>query len=231
MKEKIESLFSSIASSYDRMNDVMSLGQHKFWKAYFVERLPWASLPSPFVYVDMSCGSGDIGALVLQKADACAKNVIPLFVDPNLDMMSLGKEKIKDERIEWRCESAEDLSIDSDSTDLYTISFGLRNVSDRGKALAQALRVLKKGGAFYCLEFSHPTHPGVECAYHGYLQVLPFIGKLVAGQSEPYTYLGQSIRDFPSPALVSMELSQAGFKDVGHQSLSCGIVAIHWGYK
>jgi ubiquinone/menaquinone biosynthesis methyltransferase len=231
MKEKIASLFSSIASSYDRMNDVMSFGQHTFWKAYFVEQLPWGKMPNPFVYLDMSCGSGDIGSLVLQKAGACSKDIVPLFVDPNPDMMVLGQEKVTDERIEWRCESAEDLTVESERVDLYTISFGLRNVSDRGKALAQAFRVLTKGGAFFCLEFSHPSHPVVACAYHTYLQVLPLVGKIVAGQSEPYSYLGQSIRDFPSPVLISMELAQAGFKNIGHHTLSSGIVAIHWGYK
>ena len=231
MQEKISAFFSSIAPSYDRMNDILSFGCHPFWKAYFVEHLPWATLPDPFVVLDMACGSGDIGALMLQKADLHGKGIQPLFVDPNPDMLALGQQRLVDPRIVWMVESAECLSLAEGTIDLYTIAFGLRNVQNRKQSLAEAFRVLKEGGSFFCLEFSTPNYPLLGCAYHGYLRLFPLLGKIFAKQADPYRYLAQSIRDFPSPSIIAMEMTQAGFREVDYKNLSSGIVAIHWGIK
>lgn len=228
----IDALFSSIAPSYDFMNDLMSLGLHHVWKSVFVEALPLHSWQEePLVYVDMACGTGDIGGLVMERAEGIHRPLRPIFIDPNEDLMALAQGKYRDPRIEWRQESAEAVSLPSDSVHLYTISFGLRNVESRAKALQRAWDILIPGGYFYCLEFSHPENPLVQEAFYAYLKLLPSLGRGAIGQGAPYAYLAQSIRDFPAPKRLMGEMEEAGFQHVKHRPLSQGIVGITWGIK
>ena len=229
--ESIDALFSAIAPEYDRMNDIMSLGWHHLWKAHLVDQLCIHNRLDPWVYLDMACGSGDIGGRVLKKAQACDSPIVPIFVDPNKDLLAIAQNRYPDPRIQWYSESAENLSIDSDSVHVYTISFGLRNVDDRRQSLARAYDVLMPGGQFWCLEFSHPTNPWIHEAFQAYLKILPLLGQGVIGQSEPYAYLADSIRAFPSHRVLSSEMMQAGFTHITHEPLSYGVVTMTRGVK
>jgi demethylmenaquinone methyltransferase / 2-methoxy-6-polyprenyl-1,4-benzoquinol methylase len=231
----INDLFSSIAPSYDRMNDIMSFGLHHVWKRVFVDQLPLfrpSNLThSPWVYVDMACGSGDIGALVLER---CAQNSIPLspiFIDPNPELLSIAQCRLPDQAIQWYQESAEHVSLPHHSIDLYTISFGLRNTNDRRQALKQAYDLLVPGGQWWCLEFSRPENPVMASAFDAYLNVLPVLGNTFIGQAEPYAYLADSIRSFPVKDVLLQEVRDAGFVNVTYQPLSRGIVSITRGIK
>jgi ubiquinone/menaquinone biosynthesis methyltransferase len=227
----INDLFSSIAPSYDLMNDVMSLGLHHVWKAVFVDRIPLTYEEEPLVYVDMACGSGDIGGRVLEKAKEKRVAIQPIFVDPNESLLTLAQSRYPDPTIRWCQESAEDLSLPHNSVDLYTISFGLRNVNNRFAALKKTYHVLKPGGQFWCLEFAHPENPMIQEAFYAYLKILPMLGNGVIGQSEPYAYLADSIRSFPSSQVLLGEVTQAGFKNATYKPLSYGVVAITGGIK
>jgi demethylmenaquinone methyltransferase/2-methoxy-6-polyprenyl-1,4-benzoquinol methylase len=232
-KTAIHDLFTKVAPHYDRMNDLMSLGWQRFWKAYFVQNLPFKQLPSPMHYLDMASGTGDIGNLVFQYAKEQKKEVFAYFADPNETMIAQAQSKsLYSDSIQWTCTGAEKTPFLDTYFDLYTIAFGLRNVENRHATLMEAFRILKPGSFFYCLEFSHLIHAGLVPIYHAYLySVLPLLGKKIAGDRAPYDYLRKSILEFPSQPMLAMELNQAGFSQVGFCNLSSGIVAIHWGIK
>lgn len=232
MFETINALFSSVADRYDLMNDVMSLGLHRVWKEDFVEGLPCAHLPDTIDFLDMSCGTGDIALRFLRKADAMHKKTQALLCDPNTAMLEKCKEKTDAQGMDVTFveTAAEKTPFSENSIDLYTISFGLRNVHNRAEALQEALRLLRPGGFFYCLEFSMPPNPLLQMAYRPYLGIgLPLLGALVARNASAYRYLGESIKAFPSPIMLETEMANAGFVDIGHRTLSEGIVAVHWG--
>jgi len=239
----INALFSAIAPSYDRMNDVMSLGLHHVWKKIFVDRLVWNSghapldseqqshRKAPLVYVDMACGTGDIGGKVIEKAKEQGIQIQPIFVDPNPDLLEIAKNRYPHTPIQWLQEYAETVSIPENTVDIYTISFGLRNVENRAQSLKKAWDILAPGGQFWCLEFAHPENPIVREAFYAYLKMLPLLGQGVIGQSTPYAYLAQSIRDFPCSAVLLQEITQAGFKNATYEPLFYGIVSITGGVK
>lgn len=221
----VDEIFSSIAPSYDRMNTIMSLGWQTFWKAYFVERIPFYTLPDPFVYVDVACGTGDIGALVLKNGFQTEA----FFVDPNPDMLIQGQKKYPHIAAQWIQGHGGELPFDSQSVDLYTIAFGLRNIQDRQGALKEAHRILKPGSWFFMLEFSRPTKPLLTLGWRAYLEILPLMGLCMAKTAKPYRYLRDSILAFPGQKEICMALHDAGFLGVGHEGLSGGIVTIYWG--
>lgn len=223
-------IFQEIAPFYDRMNDLMSGGLHHFWKAYFVQALPWKSFPSPFQWADVACGSGDIIHFMLQDSRSHELGYI-YAIDPSANMLDLARERFDDARLLWHEACGEALPLENNSVDLYTIAFGLRNAHIRTAVLQEAHRVLRSGGWFYCLEFSHPTNPGLEFFYHQYLRLLPFLGHWAVGNKEAYHYLAQSIKDFPTPLILSMEMQEVGLYNITHEALSEGIVAIHKGQK
>ena len=230
--ETIHQVFSAVSSTYDLMNDVMSLGCHHVWKYAFVQHINWSALPRSFAYVDMACGSGDVGHMVLQRNHMMhKKNITPFFVDPNPNMLQEGKIKHKDYPIQWRQENAEQCTLNSQSIGLYTMAFGLRNVSNRTECLHNAVRMLAPGGQFWCLEFSWPHHPVLAALYDGYLGLLPAIGQIIAHNANAYAYLADSIRAFPSPSVIEQEMQGAGLKNTGVHSISNGIVSIFRGYK
>lgn len=231
-------IFTSVASRYDLMNDLMSVGVHRIWKATFLTRV--APQPGERL-IDAAGGTGDIALGFLKRADsrpqaerrAAARAVI---CDANADMLKAGQARTAavrfGERIEWICGDAERLPFPDKSFDAYTVSFGIRNVTNIDAAISEAFRVLKPGGRFFCLEFSHPITEGLQKLYDAYsFSVIPRLGQLVTRDRKSYQYLVESIRRFPiQPAFEAM-ISRAGFRRVKYENLSAGIVAIHSGWR
>ncbi len=224
--ERVGRVFTSVARSYDRMNDAMSGGLHRLWKDRFVRRVkPRAG---EFI-LDMAGGTGDI-AFRMAPSAACIT-----VADINADMLEVGIERAAKRGIDglvWTEANAESLSFADASFDAYTIAFGIRNVTDIPGALGEAYRVLKRGGRFYCLEFSTTLWPGFGELYEVYShRVVPRIGKMIAGDEDAYRYLIESIRRFPDmPAFEGM-LSKAGFVRTHVEPMLGGLVAIHSGWK
>lgn len=233
--KRVNTIFSRVASKYDVMNDLMSFGLHRIWKREFVKRL---SIKPGAHYLDVSAGTGDITRLMYKaiKNHGLAPNISA--VDPNQEMISQGQAKLIDKGIvsgvSWVLAPAEDLPFDDHSVDGITISFGLRNVADREKALQEFYRVLKPGGQFLCLEFSHVQHQLIKASYSLYRQhVIPRMGSFIVGESKeaPYAYLAESIQQFPNQQILKDMIESVGFKNVTYTNLTDGIVAIHEGWK
>lgn len=224
----VRGVFDSVASRYDVMNDLMSAGLHRLWKNEMVATLaPRAGQK----ILDVAGGTGDIAFRIRKRAD-CAVTIC----DINWQMLREGKNRATNtnqrEGLEWVCGDAETLPIPSDSMDAYTIAFGIRNVTHIDKALAEANRVLKSGGKFLCLEFSHLPNENLQKLYDTYsFAAIPKIGKMVTGDGESYQYLVESIRKFPKQNDFVDMIKTAGFSNVAYRNLSQGIVAIHSGRK
>jgi demethylmenaquinone methyltransferase/2-methoxy-6-polyprenyl-1,4-benzoquinol methylase len=223
---RVGAVFSSVASRYDLMNDLMSAGQHRLWKHAFVRRVRPRKGEA---ILDMAGGTGDI-AFRLARVGA---NVT--VADINADMLAVGADRAKAWGIAglaWAEENAEALSFESKRFDAYTIAFGIRNVTDIPAALAEAHRVLKTGGRFYCLEFSQTKWPGFATLYETYSRhIVPRIGKLVAKDEDSYRYLIESIERFPDMAAFKKMIAEAGFANVTAEPILGGLVAIHSGWK
>jgi demethylmenaquinone methyltransferase/2-methoxy-6-polyprenyl-1,4-benzoquinol methylase len=223
---RVGAIFSSVAKKYDVMNDAMSGGMHRLWKDRFVARVkPQATE----VILDMAGGTGDIA---FRLATSGARITV---ADINQDMLDVGIERAQKrgiEGLEWSCQNAEVLDFADRSFDAYTIAFGIRNVTHIDRALAEAHRVLKFGGRFFCLEFSTTQWPGFAQAYDLYSHhVVPQIGKMIADDADSYRYLIESIRRFPPmPAFAAM-IREAGFTRVKVEPILGGLVAIHSGWK
>ena len=223
---RVGGVFSSVAGKYDLMNDLMSAGLHRRWKDRFVAKV--APRPGEAI-LDMAGGTGDI-AFRMAKRGA---NVTVSDINP--DMLAVGRERAEKKRIEgliWQVENAETLSFADKAFDAYTIAFGIRNVTDIPKALREAHRVLKRGGRFYCLEFSASEWPGFGEVYDRYSQtVIPRIGKAVAGDEASSRYLVESIRRFPRMEAFRAMIGDAGFTSTSVEPILGGLVAIHGGWK
>ncbi len=224
----VRGVFDSVAARYDVMNDLMSAGLHRLWKNEMVSMLnPQAGQN----ILDVAGGTGDIAFRIKEKAD-CHVTVC----DINQQMLSEGKDRATDRNIrngiDWVCGDAENLPLPDNSMDAYTIAFGIRNVTHIDKALSEAHRVLKIGGRFLCLEFSHLQHDFLQKIYDAYsFSAIPRIGKMVTGDSESYQYLVESIRKFPKQEEFAGMIRVADFANVQYRNLSQGIVAIHSGRK
>jgi demethylmenaquinone methyltransferase / 2-methoxy-6-polyprenyl-1,4-benzoquinol methylase len=223
---KVGAVFSSVARSYDVMNDAMSGGMHRLWKDRFVRRVkPRAGE----AILDMAGGTGDI-AFRMQPLGA-----LITVADINPDMLGVGMERSEKRDIgglAWSEQNAEALSFDDRSFDAYTIAFGIRNVTHIDQALREAYRVLRRGGRFFCLEFSTTLWPGFADVYDAYSHnVVPKIGKLLAKDEESYRYLVESIRRFPDMATFETMISEAGFVQTKVEPMLGGLVAIHSGWK
>ena len=219
-------VFSKVAAKYDLMNDAMSGGMHRLWKDTFVRRVkPQAGE----AILDMAGGTGDIA---FRMADAGAEIIVS---DINQDMLDVGIERAIKRGIDglvWSCQNAEELNFSDRQFDAYTIVFGIRNVTDIPKALAEAHRVLKYGGRFYCMEFSTTTWPGFKEIYDVYShKVMPQLGKAIAQDEESYRYLAESIRRFPPMPEFERMIADAGFKHTKVEAIVGGAVAIHSGWK
>jgi len=224
----VRAVFDDVAPSYDLMNDLMSLGIHRLWKSALIARLR----PRPDMkLLDLGGGTGDIAFRFKAKGGG------PVVVcDINQEMLSVGRDRALDRAvlsgIDWVCGDAEALPFPDRSMDAVTIAFCLRNVTRTAAALSEARRVLKPGGVFLCLEFSHMVLPGLQKLYDGYsFTVLPALGKLVAGNREAYQYLAESIRKFPKQAELAAMMKEAGFAQIDWRNLSGGIAAMHVGWR
>ena len=222
----VQKVFDKVYSKYDLMNDLMSFGIHRSWK----RKLIAAMNPSKdHSLIDVGCGTGDIGKLFSLATDFNSKI---LSVDPNFKMIDEGKKRLKKyKNIEWKVCSAENLCAKDQTFDFYTISFGLRNTSNKKKAISEAYRVLKNGGRFLCLEFSKIENPNLEYIYKKYSNLIPIFGKIVVGEKEPYEYLIKSIDKFMNQDELLDIIKAEGFVDSNYVNLSGGIVAIHSGWK
>ncbi|HEU0044560.1 class I SAM-dependent methyltransferase [Sphingomonas sp.] len=223
---RVGGVFSSVASRYDLMNDAMSGGMHRLWKDRFVRRVkPRAGEQ----ILDMAGGTGDI-AFRLAAGGAGVT-----VADINPEMLAVGMERARKRNVEgliWTEANAETLRFADRSLDAYTIAFGIRNVTDIPAALREAHRVLKRGGRFFCLEFSTTVWPGFAEVYDAYShRVVPQLGKALAGDPDSYRYLIESIRRFPDMPAFEAMIRAAGFAQTRVEPIAGGLVAIHSGWK
>ena len=225
-KGLVQGVFDNVYNKYDLMNDFMSLGVHRIWKR---DLMSWMNPSKDKTLIDVACGTGDLGKLFL---DLTNKNGKIFCVDPNKGMVGEGKIKLNNyKNISWVIAPAEKLPIKDSSCDYYTISFGLRNTRDLDKALSEAYRVLKPGGRYLCLEFSKIQNSNLDFIYKNYSKLIPYIGKVVAGQKEPYEYLVKSINEFINQEELIDLMNINKFENCSYRNLSGGIVAIHSGWK
>lgn len=222
----VRAVFSNVAAKYDLMNDAMSGGAHRLWKDQFVKRVK----PQPGEQIlDMAGGTGDI-AFRMHKLGAHIT-----VSDINPEMLAVGVERAQKKGYEgliWSEQNAETLTFGDREFDAYTIAFGIRNVPRIDKALAEAYRVLKRGGRFLCLEFSHVDVPLLDKVYEAYsFNVIPPMGRMVTGEAEPYQYLVESIRKFPRPQAFAGMIEAAGFRRAKFTPMTGGVVALHSGWK
>ena len=227
----VREIFSSVASRYDLMNDLMSGGVHRLWKDAFVD---WLNPQAGMAVLDVAGGTGDIAFRIAARMRAKGGEGAITICDINLAMLQQGVQRPEaaDDTIAWVCGDAENLPIEDSSQDAYTIAFGIRNTTHLDRVLAGAYRVLKPGGRFLCLEFSRVAAPGLDSLYDMYsFSVLPKLGEIVAGDGAAYKYLAESIRRFPAQAPFAKLIAKAGFTQVKFRNLSGGIAAMHSGWK
>ena len=222
----VNSVFSKVHKKYDLMNDIMSLGIHRVWKSKLID---WMNPQLNERLIDVAAGTGDIAKLFSKKNNNLAQITC---VEPNDEMHFAGKSNLKNfKNITWHKAKAEKLPFKNDTYDFYTISYGIRNVSDINLSLKEALRVLKPGGRFMCLEFSKIDNEMINLLYQKYSKIIPFVGKYVVGSSEPYDYLIKSINNFYTQDELANLIKKNGFSNVEYRNLSNGISAIHSGWK
>ncbi|MBO9493236.1 bifunctional demethylmenaquinone methyltransferase/2-methoxy-6-polyprenyl-1,4-benzoquinol methylase UbiE [Thalassotalea sp. G20_0] len=226
----VAGVFHSVASSYDVMNDLMSMGIHRLWKRFTIELS--AARPG-HVVLDIAGGTGD---LAKQFSRIVGENGRVVLADINESMLRVGRDRLTDQGIVGNMEfvqaNAECLPFPDNTFDCITISFGLRNVTDKDAALRSMCRVLKPGGRLLVLEFSKTNNPLLTKAYDLYsFSLLPIMGKLVAGDSESYRYLAESIRMHPDQETLEGMMKKAGFVNTAYHNMTGGIVALHKGVK
>jgi len=251
---KVYNVFENVADKYDVMNDAMSLGVHRLWKDFFIQRLKPSAETK---LLDVAGGTGDIAYRFLNylkvkrqlegrkrydqsdehvEADDSRGSKVTVC-EINEAMIKQGRQRSEQlgyttKDIAWVQGDAQNLPFDNNTFDAYSIAFGIRNVVNIDKCLSEAYRVLRRGGRFLCLEFSHVETPPVRWLYDNYsFQVIPVLGQLIAGDWASYQYLVESIRKFPKQEEFRILIEKAGFKLVQYENLSCGIVSIHSGFK
>ena len=226
-------VFSSVARRYDLMNDLMSAGVHRLWKAAMLD---WLG-PRPGVRVlDVAGGTGDIAFRIQDRVRRRGGTASIVIADINPEMLSVGRDRALDEGrlagLEWLCADAEALPLPDACFDAYTIAFGIRNVTRIERALAEARRVLRPGGRFLCLEFSRLQVPPLQPLYDAYsFTVLPWLGERVAQDRAAYQYLAESIRRFPDQPAFAAMIEAAGLERVQVRNLSGGIAALHSAWR
>ena len=228
-KGLVEGVFTSVASRYDVMNDLMSGGVHRLWKDAMMD---WLAPRSGQRLLDVAGGTGDIALRFLRRAPGAHATVC----DMTPAMLEEGRKRAEAtnqaDRLEWVVGDAMELPFPDASFDVYTISFGIRNVTRPEVALAEAYRVLRTGGRLMVLEFSQLPSPALQWAYDRYsYNVIPTMGRVVTGDRDSYQYLVESIRRFPDQAAFARMIRAAGFEQVKYRNLSMGVAALHSGWK
>ena len=222
----VNRVFSEVYKKYDFMNDVMSLGIHRIWKKNMID---WMRPQKDTSLLDVASGTGDLAKKFLERTN---NNCNIVCVEPNKDMIKIGEKKLRDyKNVKWKLASAEKLPFKDNTFDFYTISYGIRNVSNINQTLKEALRVLKPGGRFMCLEFSKIENELLNQLYKQYSKTIPLIGKLIVGNSMPYEYLINSIDKFHSQKELAKLMKKSGFSNIEYRNLSSGISALHSGWK
>lgn len=225
----VKQLFKTVSAKYDLMNDCMSLGLHRIWKNTFIKKI---ALRQNMQILDLAGGTGDV-AINLWKNKKYLNPAITVC-DLTFDMLHEGRRKAHNQgilKINWHSGNAENLPYADNAFDIVTIAFGLRNVTDKSKALQEMARVLKPGGKLYCLEFS-PVQSAISNIYDLYsFKILPWVGEKVADNREAYQYLVESIRNFPDANTLQEMFEANGLKHCVYEKLTAGIVAIHTGEK
>ena len=221
----VNSVFNKVSKKYDFMNDIMSLGIHRIWKRQLID---WMNPQQDNNLIDVASGTGDLAKLFSIKTN----NGKVCCVDPNKEMLNIGKQKLKDYRnIKWNIAPAENLPFEDNTFDFYCISYGIRNVSNINLSLQEAFRVLKIGGRFMCLEFSKIENELLKKLYKQYSRTIPFIGKYIVGSPMPYEYLISSIEKFYDQKQLVDLMEKNKFSNIEFRNLSNGISAIHSGWK
>ena len=222
----VNSVFSKVYKKYDLMNDIISFGIHRLWKDKFID---WMNPCSGSNLIDVASGTGDIAKLFSKHNNHLSEITC---IEPNSEMFEEGKKNLKRlKNINWFKAQAEKLPVKDNTYDYYSISYGIRNVTDINKTLKEAYRVLKPGGRFMCLEFSKIGNETLNFLYKQYSKTIPIIGKYVVGTSEPYKYLIESIDQFYSQNQLIELMKDNGFSNTEYRNLSGGVSAIHSGWK
>ena len=222
----VNSVFNKVYKNYDLMNDIMSFGIHRLWKKNLVS---WMNPQLENKIIDVASGTGDLAKIISNKNNN--QNSIHC-VEPNRGMFETGVEKLKLlKNIKWHLYPAEKLPFKDNTFDFYTISYGIRNVTDINLCLKEAFRILKPGGRFFCLEFSKVENEILNLLYQNYSKLIPLFGKIIVGSSNPYEYLVTSIDKFYNQHELALLIEKNKFSNVQFRNLSNGISAIHSGWK
>ncbi len=230
----VDDVFHKVAERYDLMNDLMSGGMHRLWKSALVNSLAPPKKPgSNWRSLDVAGGTGDVAFGIVEASERTVHSTV---LDINGSMLAVGEQRAQklglSEYVDFVEADAQDLPFEANSFDAYTIATGIRNVPHIDQALSEAYRVLKRGGRFLCLEFSEVEMPVLDKLYDVWsMKVMPPMGKIVTGDAEPYQYLVESIRKFPSQQDFAQMISEAGFARVDWTNYTGGIATIHSGWK
>ncbi|MCK7459744.1 bifunctional demethylmenaquinone methyltransferase/2-methoxy-6-polyprenyl-1,4-benzoquinol methylase UbiE [Idiomarina aminovorans] len=229
-KNLVADVFQSVAAKYDVMNDLMSFGVHRLWKRYTID---CSGVRRGMKVLDIAGGTGDLTA---QFSRRVGKEGDVVLADINDAMLKVGRDKLRDSgvvgNVRYVQADAEELPFDDNTFDVITIAFGLRNVTDKDKALRSMLRVLKPGGRVLILEFSKPVSAALNQVYDFYsFNILPKMGQAVANDAGSYQYLAESIRMHPDQETLKTMMTAAGYEKVDYQNMTGGVVALHRGYK
>jgi demethylmenaquinone methyltransferase/2-methoxy-6-polyprenyl-1,4-benzoquinol methylase len=225
----VHGVFSNVASKYDIMNDVMSVGVHRLWKDAMMD---WLAPRDGQQLLDVAGGTGDISFRFLKRASGAEATVLDLTEPMLIEGRKRAEAESLADRLSWITGDAMALPFEDNSFDVYTISFGIRNVTRIEDALSEAYRVLRPGGRLMVLEFSQLPNPGLQKAYDLYsFNVIPRMGQAIAGDRDSYQYLVESIRRFPDQDTFLTMIQNAGFERASYRNLSMGIAALHSGWK
>ena len=226
---RVQGVFNSVASNYDIMNDVMSMGIHRIWKNAMMD---WLVPRSGQKLLDVAGGTGDVSFKFLKRAGSGHATVLDLTEPMLIEGRKRAEAESMHDNLDWVVGDAMALPFEDNSFDVYTISFGIRNVTRPQEALNEAYRVLRPGGRLMVLEFSQLPNAAMQKAYDLYsFSVIPKMGKMIANDSESYQYLVESIRNFPNQETFLEMLRVAGFANAKYRNMTMGIAALHSGWK